>query len=75
MFVYLSPPSSLLRSASFHGTEGMIGGTRWPRSAEGRYLTNNVNTYTSEDDGPMSYDEEVSSAVLLGCFLIVNPIQ
>ncbi|XP_018023411.1 uncharacterized protein LOC108679320 isoform X5 [Hyalella azteca] len=52
-----SPPGSLLRSASFHGTEAMLGGgSRWPRLPQSSYIP--PNTYTSEDDGPMSYDEE-----------------
>ncbi|XP_068248078.1 nucleolar protein dao-5-like isoform X2 [Palaemon carinicauda] len=45
-----SPPGSLLRSASFHGTEGMGMSGRWPRK------NNHLNT--SEDDGPYSLEEE-----------------
>lgn len=45
-----SPPGSLLRSASFHGTEGMGVSGRWPRRP------NHLNT--SEDDGPYSLEEE-----------------
>ncbi|KAK7078673.1 hypothetical protein SK128_000012 [Halocaridina rubra] len=45
-----SPPGSLLRSASFHGTEGMGVSGRWPRRPN--HLT------TSEDDGPYSLEEE-----------------
>ncbi|XP_042238282.1 serine-rich adhesin for platelets-like isoform X5 [Homarus americanus] len=45
-----SPPGSLLRSASFHGTEGMGVAGRWPRRPN--------HLYTSEDDGPYSLEEE-----------------
>ncbi|XP_064118725.1 mucin-2-like isoform X4 [Macrobrachium nipponense] len=46
-----SPPGSLLRSASFHGTEGMGMSGRWPRK--------NSHLTMSEDDGPYSLEEEV----------------
>ncbi|XP_066967028.1 platelet binding protein GspB-like isoform X31 [Macrobrachium rosenbergii] len=45
-----SPPGSLLRSASFHGTEGMGMSGRWPRK--------NSHLTMSEDDGPYSLEEE-----------------
>ncbi|XP_050693905.1 mucin-19-like [Eriocheir sinensis] len=49
-----SPPASLLRSASFHGTEGMgaSGAGRWPRPRP-------HHLYPSEDEGPYSLEEEV----------------
>ncbi|XP_069951747.1 serine-rich adhesin for platelets isoform X11 [Cherax quadricarinatus] len=50
-----SPPGSLLRSASFHGTEGMGVCGRWPRRPN--------HLYTSEDDGPYSLEEEQSHPV------------
>ncbi|XP_069187269.1 dentin sialophosphoprotein isoform X13 [Procambarus clarkii] len=50
-----SPPGSLLRSASFHGTEGMGVGGRWPRRPN--------HLYTSEDDGPYSLEEEQAHPV------------
>lgn len=48
---YSSPPTSLLRSASFHGTEGMGVAGRWPRRPN--------HLYNSEDDGPYSLEQEV----------------
>ncbi|XP_070001205.1 nucleolar protein dao-5 isoform X23 [Penaeus vannamei] len=45
-----SPPTSLLRSASFHGTEGMGVAGRWPRRPN--------HLYNSEDDGPYSLEQE-----------------
>ncbi|RXG72528.1 hypothetical protein Avbf_07214 [Armadillidium vulgare] len=49
-----SPPGSLLRSASFHGTEGVMPHVRWTRKPN-----NAQPQYTSEDDGPYSLEEEV----------------
>lgn len=51
--IFHSPPGSLLRSASFHGTEGMGVAGRWPRRPN--------HLYASEDDGPYSLEEEVST--------------
>lgn len=63
--LFSSPPGSLLRSASFHGTEGMGVAGRWPRRPN--------HLYTSEDDGPCSLEEEVRSCLYLfpKMFLVV----
>ncbi|KAK3887858.1 hypothetical protein Pcinc_008009, partial [Petrolisthes cinctipes] len=50
-----SPPASLLRSASFHGTEGMGTAGRWPRRP--------THLYPGEEDGPYSLEEEQSHPV------------